>query len=114
MTDVLVPTGPTAAATPSRPRVRPVWPGIVSFALGLATAGALATGIVLATDDRYQFATWAAWAAVGISVLAVLLGLVALIVGRDRAWAVAGVLLGAIANPLVLTPALDVIGSLWA
>jgi uncharacterized membrane protein len=95
-------------------RVRPVWPGMVAFALGLATAGALVTGIVLATGDRFRDATWAAWAAVGISVLAVLFGLVALILGRDRAWAVAGVVLAILANPLVLTPSLDAIGSLWA
>lgn len=101
-------------AAPPRPRVRPVWPGIVAFALGLAAAGALATGIVLATDDRFQYATWVAWAAVGISAIAVLTGIVALILGRDRAWAVAGIVLGVIANPLVLTPGLDAIGSLWA
>lgn len=107
MTVVL--TGSTTEA-----RVRPVWPGMVAFALGLATTGALITGIVLATSDRFRDATWAAWAAVGISVLAVLFGGVALILGRRRAWAVTGVVLGIVANPLVLTPALDAIGSLWA
>jgi hypothetical protein len=87
---------------------------MVAFALGLATTGALITGIVLATGDRFRDATWAAWAAVGISALAVLFGVVALILGRDRAWAVAGILLGVVANPLLLTPSLDLIGRLWA
>jgi hypothetical protein len=44
----------------------------------------------------------------------VLFGGVALILGRRRAWAVTGVALGIVANPLILTPALDAIGSLWA
>ena len=94
--------------------MRPAWPGVVAFALGLATTGALITGIVLATGDRYRDATWAAWAAVGISVPAVLFGIVALILGRNRAWAVTGLVLGVVANPLVLTPTLEAIGSLWA
>ncbi len=111
MTEALVSTGSAAEV---RQRVRPVWPGVVSFGLGLATAGALITGIVLATSDRFQDATWVAYAAAGISVIAVLTGIVALILGRDRAWPVAGIVLGIVANPLVLTPALDAIGSLWA
>jgi uncharacterized membrane protein len=122
MTDTLVSTASTTEATgstteapaPTTGARRPVWPGFVAFALGLLTAGALATGIVLATDDRFQTATYAAYAAAGLSVAAVLFGILALILRRARAWAVAGMVIGIVANPLLLTPALDAIGGLWA
>jgi uncharacterized membrane protein len=117
MTDTLAAPGPTAETPPTaprRPRARPAWPAIVSFALGFATVGALITGIVLATSDRFEQATWAAYGAAGISVAGVLFGVLALVVGRSRGWAVAGMLLALVANPLLLTPALAAIGGLWS
>ena len=80
----------------------------------LLTVAGLVTGIVLATSDLYLAATYTAWAAIGASVLAVLAALVALFGRFGSGWAAAGLIIGVIANPLVLTMALDLIGGLWA
>jgi hypothetical protein len=93
---------------------RATWPGILSFALGLLTLAGLVTGIALATSDLYIAATVAAWAAIGAGGLGVLAAVVALIGRLGARWAVAGLLLSVLANPLVLTTALDLIGGLWA
>ncbi|MEO5921138.1 MAG: hypothetical protein ABIQ01_08345 [Pseudolysinimonas sp.] len=95
-------------------RRRPRWPGIVSFVLALLTVAGLATGVVLATSDLYLVATYTAWGAIAASGLAVALAVVALIGRFGSGWAAAGLILGVIFNPLVLTTALDVIGGLWA
>ena len=116
MTAVL-PQAQPVEAPPSRPRrvrTHPRWPGILSFALALLTLAGLVTGIALATSDLFLAATVTAWAAIGASVLAVLAAIVALVGRFGSGWAAAGLILGVIANPLVLTMALDLIGGLWA
>jgi hypothetical protein len=107
---------PAADATEphARPRRRPRWPGILSLVFALLTVAGLVTGIVLATSDLFLEATWAAWAGIGASGLAVVLALVALIGRLGSGWAAAGLVLGVVANPFVLTTALDLIGGLWA
>lgn len=116
MTAVLPVLDPVEPVEPAAkpPRSRPRWPGILSFGLALLTVAGLVTGIVLATSDLYLAATYVAWGAIGAGVLAVLLGLAGLIGRFGRGWAVAGLILGVIANPYVLTTALDLIGGLWA
>ena len=101
------------AAEAKPPRSRPTWPGILSFAFGIATLAGLITGIVLATSDQYLAATYAAWAACATGAIAALLGLLALALRRARGWAVAGILLGMVFNPPLLTAALGGIGGLW-
>jgi hypothetical protein len=101
-------------ARPRRVRGRPRWPGVLSFVLAVLTVAGLVTGIVLATSDVYLAATYAAWAGIGASALAVLTAIVALIARFGSGWAAAGLIIGIIANPLVLTMALDLIGGLWA
>lgn len=102
MTDTL--EQPTAVA----------WPGILSFALAVLTLAGLITGIALATSDLFVPATYTAYAAAGLGAVAVLFGVLALVVKRARGWAVAGIVLALVANPLLLTPALTAIGGLWA
>lgn len=93
---------------------RPGWPGAVSLVVGLLAAGGVAAGIILATSDQFLIATYVAWAAIGASGLAVLSGLVAIIGRFGRGWGTAGVVLGVVANPYLLTIALEKIGGLWA
>jgi hypothetical protein len=102
------------ALRPRRVRAGARWPGILSFLLGLTTMAGLIAGIVLATSDLYLVATYTAWGAVGASVLAVVLGLAAVLGRFGSGWAAAGLVLALIANPLVLVTALDLIGGLWA
>lgn len=96
------------------PRARLRWPGLVSAVLGLLTVGGLIAGLVLATSDLFEPATWVAWATIGVSAGAVLLGSIALIAGLGRGWAAAGLVLGIVANPLVLVHGLGLIGRLGA
>jgi hypothetical protein len=88
-------------------------PGVASFVLGVLTIAGLVAGIALAASRAYEPATWVAYAAVGTSVAAVVLAIVALIGGLGRGWAVAGGVTGILANPLVLTPLLEAIGASW-
>ncbi len=113
MTAVL-PVVESAEVRPRRLRTRRRWPGVVSFVFAGGTFAGLVTGIVLATSDLFLAATYTAWAAIGASVLAVLAALVALIGRWGQGWAAAGLIVGVMANPLVLTMALDLIGGLWA
>lgn len=110
MTDTLE---QTVAPAVKPPRARPSWPGILSFAFGIVTLAGLTIGIVLATSDLYLAATNAAWGACAAGAVAVLLGVVALVLRRARAWAVAGIVLGVVFNPPLLTAALGGIGGLW-
>ncbi len=105
---------PLVVVAPERPRRRPRWPGILSLVLALITAAGVAAGIILATSDQFGLATNVAWGTAGASVLAVVLGLIGLIGRFGRGWAIAGIVLGIVANPLLLTKALDLIGGLWA
>lgn len=93
---------------------RPRWPGIVAFGLAVATIAGLVTGLVLATSDLYLAATYSAWVGIGAGALAVVVGLVGVVGRFGSGWAAAGIIIGVVANPLVLTVALDVIGGLWA
>lgn len=112
------PATPSAPMAPEQPLVaprrRPVWPGVLAAVLALLAVAGLVTGIVLATSDLHEPATWVAWAAIGISAAAVLLGLVAAIAGLGRAWGVTGAVVGLVSNPLVLVHGLDLIGRLGA
>ena len=112
-----VPRRPPAApdpTAPAAPRPRPTWPGTLSFFFGLTTVAALVAGITLATSDLYQYATWAAWGGVGTSILSVVLAIVAFVGRYGASWGAAGFVFAVIANPLVLTSALNLIGGWWA
>ena len=103
------PADQTVAVRRSRPR----WPGTLSLVLSLITVIGLGTGIALATSDLYAAATVTAWATVTAGALAVTVAIIALIGGLGRGTAVGGLLLGVVANPLVLTRALEAIGGMW-
>ena len=89
------------------------WPGILSFTLAIATVVAVVVGIVLATSDLYLAATCTAWGAVAASALAIVAGIVAVAARSGRGWGAAGLVLGVVANPVVLTRTLGLIGGLW-
>jgi hypothetical protein len=110
--DSLAAPPPAEAVAP--PRRRPRWPGIVSFVFALLAVAGVAAGIVFATSDQFLLATYIAWGAIGASGLAVVMGLIAVIGRFGRGWGTAGTVLGVVANPYLLTIALDRIGGLWA
>ncbi len=82
---------------------------------GLALLGALAAAIVtgvgigVAASGLYDLGAVLAWVAIVLSALAVLVGLVAIIVGWGRRWGIAAVILGVVSNPWVLTTVLSLV-----
>jgi hypothetical protein len=77
--------------------------GVVAFTAAIATVAVVAMGIFSAESGEFAVATGLAYFAIAVSVVAVAGGLFALFLGRGRGWGVAGVLIGGLASPLVLT-----------
>jgi hypothetical protein len=63
--------------------------------------------ITIAIDRHDALSTTMAVIAIGASILAVILGLIAVFTGRGRVSGVAGILIGIVANPLVLIAVLE-------
>lgn len=101
---------PVEQVPASAERTRTPLLGIVALVLGVLTVAALVTGIAIATAGDWAPATTIAYGAIGLSVLAVVVGVVAVVLGAGRRWAVIAVLLGVFANPLVLLAVLRFFG----
>ena len=78
------------------------WPGRAALVAGILTVVGLVAGMLAVTLDQFGVATIAAWAAIGLSAVAVIGGIVAAIGNWDRGAAIAAIIVGALANPLVL------------
>jgi len=103
--------GGTAGAEPA-PRRAARWPGRVALGLALLTVAGVVAGIALDASDLRAAAWLVAFLAIGTSALAVIVGVLAAASGRGRATGVAGIVLGVVANPLLLTWGLPAIGGL--
>jgi len=103
---------PVEDEAPTPERVKTPALGIVAFVLGLLTLAALVTGIVIASAGDWRVGRLAAYAAVALSVLAVASGVVAVILGRGRRAGVIAVIVGILANPLVLLVILRFLGGI--
>lgn len=86
--------------------------GILALAFAVLTAAALAAGVVMATAGDYRLATVVAYGAIGLSVLAVIGGVLAVILDWGRRWGVIAVIVGIVADPLVLLVVLRFVGGL--
>ncbi len=84
------------------PRVRRPWIGLAAVALTVATIGVHAAAIVFASNGDFPTGTLLGYIAIGLSALAVVVGLVAAVVGRGRAWGIAAAVVAVLANPWVL------------
>lgn len=84
------------------PRVRRPWIGLAAVALTLATIGVHAAAIVVATNGDFPAGTLLGYVAIGLSALAVAVGVVAAVVGRGRAWGIGAAVVAVLANPWVL------------
>jgi uncharacterized membrane protein YcjF (UPF0283 family) len=103
---------PADEQAPSLERLNTPLLGILALALAVLTAVGLAVGIVIATAGDYRLATIVAYGAIGLSVLAVIGGVLAVILGWGRRWGVIAVIVGVVANPLVLLVVLRFFGGL--
>lgn len=86
--------------------------GVVAFTAAIATVAVVAIGVFTAESGQYAAATSLAYFAIAVSVVAVGGGLFALFLGRGRGWGVAGILIGGLASPLVLTRLLAIASGL--
>ncbi len=84
------------------PRVRRPWIGLAAVALTVATIGVHAAAIVVASNGDFPAGTLLGYIAIGLSALAVVVGVVAAVVGRGRAWGIAAAVVAVLANPWVL------------
>lgn len=91
------------AARAAQVRRRPRWPGILSAAFGVLTAVLTGVGISVATEGGFAVATAIAWTAIAVSAVGAALGIAAIAVPLGRRWGIAGALLCALANPVILT-----------
>lgn len=77
--------------------------GVVGLTLAAAAAVLQVLGIIQASGLNWQRGTLLAWVAIGVSTVAFLIGLIAIILNRGRRWGVAAMILAVVANPWVLT-----------
>jgi len=86
------------------------WPGLVSGVLALLMLGSTAVGIQLASRGQAAAATSAAYAAIALSIAALVFGLIAVIRRWGRAAGIAGAVVAVLGNPLVLLYGLSALG----
>ena len=100
-------------ATVVEPRRRPRTPalGVASLLLAVIAVAALA-GAVLERAARSGLAPALTWVALAVSAVAVLAGVAAMLTGRGRRLGLLGVLLGALANPWLLSRLLEAASAL--
>ena len=83
-------------------RARRPYLGIAAAVLALGTIGVHIAAIVVATGRDFPTGTYLGYVAIGLSALAVVVGVVAAVIGRGRAWGIAAAVVGILANPWVL------------
>lgn len=103
--------GATVVETRAAPARGPAL-GVLALVVGLLVAAATACGVVSALGGASEVARWWALGAIGGSILAVLLGVAALATGRGVGAGLAGLLIGTLANPWVLTRLLEAAAAL--
>ena len=86
------------------------WPGLASGVLALLMLGSTAVGIQLASRGQAAAATCAAYAAIALSIAALVFGLIAIIRHWGRAAGIAGAVVAVLGNPLVLLYGLSALG----
>ena len=86
------------------------WPGIVSGAFALAMLASTAIGIQLASRNQLVASSYAAYAAIAFSVVAIVFGLIAIAKRWGRGAGIAGTVVAVLGNPLVLLYGLSALG----
>ena len=86
---------------PRRVAVRTRWLGVWSLAAAVLLVGLEVVAIVLGSSGQWWLSTLVAWAVIVLTAASFVFALVAIVLGRGRAWAVAGAIVSVLANPLV-------------
>lgn len=105
------PEEPAEVPEPAEERVaRSSVLGQIALCLALATVAAHVIAMVLAVSGSFVPGTVFAWIAVVASIVTVLTSLVAIVARFGRGWAIAALILGVFANPLLLLNMLNFLG----
>ena len=91
------------------PRGRAPFVGIAAAVLALGTIGVHVAAVVVSSSGDFVTGAQLGWVAIGLSALAVVVGIVAAIIGRGRAWGIVAALVAVLANPYVLLTVLTFI-----
>ena len=86
------------------------WPGILSGVLALLMLAATAVGIQLAAHNQLALSTYAAYAAIALSLAALIFGVIAITKRWGRGAGIAGAIVAVLGNPLVLLYGLSALG----
>ena len=99
---VEMPPEPLAPEPVARTSALLPWVGVIAIALAVAAAVVQVVAIVVASAGDFEWGIVLGYLAVILSITAILAGIAAIVVKRDRRAGIVGILLGIIANPLVL------------
>ena len=106
--DVEVEPDPDPVVEPvETPRRRTRLVGIGAAVLALATVALTAAAVVISSGGDFPLGTFLAYVAIGTSAAAVLVALVAIVGGFGRRWGIGALVVGVLANPLVLLTVLN-------
>jgi hypothetical protein len=100
---------PRRRSSPAAARARL---GIVALLASLATVVLTAVGIASAMAGHWDTGTALAYAATATSVVGVLGGAAAVVIGRGRRFGAVAIVVGILASPLLLTRLLDLASGL--
>jgi len=93
-------------------RRRSPYVGIVAAVLALGTVGVHVAAIAVATAGDFPTGTYLGYVAIGLSVLAAVVGVTAVIIGHGRVWAIPAIAVAVLANPWVLLTVLRFLSGL--
>ncbi|MCU1423269.1 MAG: hypothetical protein JWN36_2920 [Microbacteriaceae bacterium] len=84
--------------------------GVVALAVAVLAAAVEVIAIVVGSAGQWPLATGLAWAVIVLTVVALVLGVVAAVRNRGRAWGAAAIVVAVLANPLVQIGVLRALG----
>jgi hypothetical protein len=97
-----VPHATGRAGRKGRHRPSPI-PGLLALLVGIATVVLLIVGVDVALRGDYAASRYIAYTTIGVSIVGLVLGGIALVMNRGRSWAIIGMVVCVLANPIVLT-----------
>jgi hypothetical protein len=97
-----IPQGTGRAGRKGRRRPSPIV-GLLALFIAIATVVMLIIGVDVALAGDYAASRSVAYATIGLSILGFVLAGIAIVMNRGRSWAIVGMVVSVLANPIVLT-----------
>jgi len=89
---------------------RSPWLGWFAFLIAVGTVVVHGVAVAVDAGKDYELSTVLAWVAIGLSIVAVVVGVVAAAFGRGRGPGIAAAIVGVLANPWLLLHTLRLLG----